>query len=102
MLPLSKPNAFEPLVVSPRDACTLLGIGNTRLYAILKSGELESYHDGSARRITLASIQKYIADRIDADTGKRRRGRPPGSKNKKSEPLTAVTGQPEVPTGAST
>ena len=33
-------NNFEPLAVSPRQACLLLGIGNTRLYQLLGAGEL--------------------------------------------------------------
>ena len=33
-------NNFEPLAVSPRQACLLLGIGNTRLYELLGAGEL--------------------------------------------------------------
>jgi len=75
MPPLSK--SVEPLVVAPRQACALLGISNTRLYHILGTGELASYHDGRARRIPLAAIRKYIAERLAANpTGKRGRGRP--------------------------
>jgi excisionase family DNA binding protein len=76
------PTDLEPLAVAPRDACGLLGISNTRLYHILGTGELESYHDGRSRRIPLAAIRKYIAKRLAASTGRRGRGRPPGSKNK--------------------
>ena len=94
MSPLSKSTDLEPLVVAPRTACTLLGISNTRLYAILGSGELESYHDGRARRIPLAAIRKYIAQRLAARTGKRGRGRP------RKHPLpTAIAAQPEAPAG---
>jgi len=51
----------EPLVVSPRQACALLCIGNTRLYDLLATGELESYRDGRSRRITMASIRRRLA-----------------------------------------
>jgi len=74
-MPGSKPTV-EPLVVTPREACTLLGISNTLLYRILGSGELESFHAGRARRIPMAAIRKYIAQRLAASTGKRGRGRP--------------------------
>jgi excisionase family DNA binding protein len=52
----------EPLAVSPRDACRLLAIGNTRLYELLERGELVSYREGRARRITVASIRGRIAE----------------------------------------
>ena len=51
----------EPLVVSPRQACRLLSIGNTRLYSLIGAGELESYLDGRSRRITMASIRRRLA-----------------------------------------
>jgi len=52
---------IEPLAVSPRQACALLSIGNTRLYALLATGELKSYRDGRSRRITMASIRDRFA-----------------------------------------
>jgi excisionase family DNA binding protein len=70
---------LEPLVVTTRQACRLLGIGNTRLYALLSTNEIASYTDGRARRIPLSSIRSYVARRIEASTGprpKRRHGRP--------------------------
>ena len=51
---------LEPLVVTPREACRLLSIGNTRLYELIGAGELESYLDGRARRVTMASIRARI------------------------------------------
>jgi excisionase family DNA binding protein len=58
----------DPLAVRPRDACRLLSVGNTRLYQLIGSGELETYLDGRARRITMASIKQYIARRLTAAT----------------------------------
>jgi excisionase family DNA binding protein len=54
-------SGLEPLAVTPRQACTLLGIGNTRLYELIGKRELESYLDGRARRITLESIRRRVA-----------------------------------------
>jgi hypothetical protein len=72
----------EPLVVRPRDAWRMLGCGNTRGYALLAAGELETFLDGRARKITVASIHSYIARKLaaargDANLPRRRRGRPP-------------------------
>jgi excisionase family DNA binding protein len=73
---------LEPLVVAPRQACILLSVGNTRLYQLISSGELESYLDGRARRITMQSIHRRIARLLGTVTATqasprlRRRGRP--------------------------
>jgi excisionase family DNA binding protein len=79
--PASK-NDVEPLAISPRQACRLLGIGNTRLYELIAAGELVSYHEGRARRITMASIRARHARQLGASARNdtkpqpRRRGRP--------------------------
>ena len=54
-------NDIEPLAVSPRQACVLLGIGNTRLYQLIGAGELITYHEGRARRVTMASVRARVA-----------------------------------------
>jgi hypothetical protein len=73
----------ERLVVSPRRARHMLDCGNTRLYELLATGELDSFLDGRSRKITVNSIHRYIARRLArtaaANTAPqpRRRGRPP-------------------------
>jgi hypothetical protein len=72
----------EPLVVKPKAAWKMLACSNTRGYELLSAGELESFLDGRSRKITVASIHRFIARRLAAErqataaqTG-RRRGRP--------------------------
>ena len=48
---------LEPIAVSPKVACRIGGFSMSRLYQLLGAGELESYHEGTARRITLASLR---------------------------------------------
>ena len=52
---------IEPLAVSPRQACRLLTVGNTRLYELIAAGEIESYRDGRSRRISMESIRRRVA-----------------------------------------
>jgi excisionase family DNA binding protein len=52
--------AVTPLAVSPQVACELLGIRMSRLYALMRAGELRSYNCGRARRIVMESIHNYI------------------------------------------
>jgi excisionase family DNA binding protein len=59
-----------PLVCSPRRACELLDIGTTRLYELIAAGELQSFKAGKSRKITLASIQGYIAAQLAAQKSK--------------------------------
>lgn len=82
---------FEPLAVTPRQACRLLAIGNTRLYELLAARELESYRDGRCRRITMASIRTRIASLVATSTSaKLPGGTEPRRQNRrpKSQPTT--------------
>lgn len=51
----------EPLLVRPRKAWAMLGCGHCHGYELLERGEIDSFVDGSARWITVASIHSYIA-----------------------------------------
>jgi hypothetical protein len=62
----------EPLVVRPRDARRMLGgCGNERLWALINSGQLKSFLDGRARRISVASIKEYVERHLAAAEGGR-------------------------------
>jgi excisionase family DNA binding protein len=58
-----------PLAVRPREAAQMLGVGLTKLYELLDAGDLESFHIGRARRITTASLRRYIERQITATNG---------------------------------
>ena len=55
-----------PLVVSPRVAMRMLGCARATLYALLRRGELQSYSEGTARKIVVASIHALIQRRVAA------------------------------------
>jgi excisionase family DNA binding protein len=54
----------EPLVVRPKVACRLLSVGETQLYELIASKELESYKDGAARKITMHSIRARVEKQL--------------------------------------
>jgi hypothetical protein len=56
--------AVEALVVRPAEAWRMLGCGPTYGYELLEAGELDSFTDGGARKITVESIKRYIAKRL--------------------------------------
>lgn len=59
------------LVCSPRTAMTLLDCQREKLYQLLNAGELESYLEGSSRKIVVSSIHKLIERRLAAARAKR-------------------------------
>jgi excisionase family DNA binding protein len=65
------------LVTDVDGASAMLNRSRDSIYALLHAGELESYCDGRARRITIASIRKYIDRKVAAGF---RRARYPLSK----------------------
>jgi len=62
----------KTLVVRPAQACKMLQMGREQLYKLINSGELESYTEGRARKIEVASIRAYIRRKIEQE---RRPGR---------------------------
>jgi excisionase family DNA binding protein len=71
------------LVTSVNGACILLNKARDRVYALIKSGDLESYLDGRARRITTASIKDYIGRKLAASKGFER-ARYPGAEDSRA------------------
>jgi excisionase family DNA binding protein len=63
----------QPLVASPNQAMTALGIGRAKLYEKINAGELESYVDGGSRKILWASIHAFIKRRLEAEAALRGR-----------------------------
>jgi len=51
---------MNPLGVSTKAAKEAIGCGHTKLYDLINAGELETYTIGRARRVTTASIQRYV------------------------------------------
>ena len=63
---LSHQEKQAALAVPPREAGRLLSLGLSEVYERMRKGELESYQDGRARRITMKSIHTYLARRLAA------------------------------------
>jgi excisionase family DNA binding protein len=72
----------KKLVVGPRGAAELLDLSQWSVYKLINSGELESFALGSSRRITVESIEAYIARRLDQP---KRKIRTPPIRQKRAE-----------------
>src|SRR5215471_1278742 len=81
----------EPLAVRPKTAWRMLGCGNSHGYGLLARGELDSYTDGSARKITVASIKSYIERRLGKAGKIRKSPAKPFKDRKRPRKNTAAT-----------
>ena len=53
----------EPICVRINEAARMIGIGRTKLYELIASGELETVKFGKATRITTASLEEMVRRR---------------------------------------
>jgi hypothetical protein len=57
---LSHQEKQATIAVPPEQARHMLQVSMSHLYGLMRTGELESFHSGRARRVTVASIRSYI------------------------------------------
>lgn len=58
-------------LLKTNDVAEVLGIGRTKVYELLKSGELHSVRVGRLRRVPQAALEDYLA-RLDDTAGRGR------------------------------
>jgi hypothetical protein len=97
-LPVSTPEApRRPVGLGARSVRFVAAddCSNTYGYELLNAGELESFLDGKARKITVASIQAYIARKLAA--GAIRTARQVAPPHKRSRPRKALLAPEATP-----
>lgn len=57
---MSAQQPVEPICVRVNDAARMIGVGRTKLYELISSGELETIKIGKATRITTASLHQLV------------------------------------------
>jgi hypothetical protein len=65
-MPMAQHDIDGALVCSPRTAMVMLDCQREKLYQLLNNGELESYLEGTSRKIIVASIHRLIDRRLAA------------------------------------
>ncbi len=53
----------EPICVRINDAARMIGVGRTKLYELIATGEVETVKFGKATRVTTASLHNLIRQR---------------------------------------
>src|SRR3954468_2143645 len=59
-----EPVSSDPLLLTPEEAATLLRVGRTTVYALMKAGELRPVHIGRSCRISHAELERFVS-RLD-------------------------------------
>lgn len=57
---MTAPPPVEPICVKVNDAARMIGVGRTKLYELIASGEIEVIKLGKSTRITTASLHELI------------------------------------------
>ena len=57
------PQPVEPICVRINDAARMIGVGRTKLYELIATGEVETVKFGKATRVTTASLHNLIRQR---------------------------------------
>jgi excisionase family DNA binding protein len=57
-------NEPQPVAVRMAVAGRMLGLGRTKIYELLKTGELTSVKVGRARLILVSSVRRFIENQI--------------------------------------
>ena len=57
---MSDHQPVEPICVRVNDAARMIGVGRTKLYGLISSGELETVKIGKATRVTTASLHRLV------------------------------------------
>ena len=53
------------LLVTPEEAAAILSVGRTTVYELIASGELESVHVKSCRRIPVVALERFVRRLLD-------------------------------------
>ena len=53
---------MDKVLLTPVEAATVLGIGRSKLYELLRSGRLPSVRIGACRRIPADVIHRFVLD----------------------------------------
>jgi excisionase family DNA binding protein len=57
---------MDKLLLTPTEAAQALGIGRSKIYELLQTGELRSVRIGTCRRIPTDALEQFLAGLVDA------------------------------------
>ena len=57
---MTAPPSVEPICVKVNEAARMIGVGRTKLYEMIATGDVEAIKLGKSTRITTASLKKLV------------------------------------------
>lgn len=57
---MTAPPSVEPICVKVNEAARMIGVGRTKLYQLIATGDVEVVKLGKSTRITVASLRELI------------------------------------------
>ncbi len=51
---------MDKLLLTPTEAATALGIGRSKIYELMQTGQLESVHIGACRRVPAEAVHSFL------------------------------------------
>lgn len=57
---------IKPLAVTPKDGFAMIPVSHAQGYRLIAAGEIEAFKIGRATRITVSSIEAYVARQLAA------------------------------------
>ncbi|NEK87814.1 helix-turn-helix domain-containing protein [Blastococcus saxobsidens] len=55
-----EPVSNDALLLTPEEAAQVLRVGRTRIYALMKAGDLHGIHIGRSCRLSRAELERYV------------------------------------------
>ena len=55
---------MDTLATTPKEAFAAIGVGNTKGWELISSGQLEVFKIGRATRVTTASVRRFVERRL--------------------------------------
>jgi excisionase family DNA binding protein len=52
---------FRPLAVRVKEACRLTGIGRSKLYELMRAGEIGTFKVGAMTLIAMTELERFLA-----------------------------------------
>ena len=53
---------MDKLLLTPTEAATALGIGRSKVYELMQTGQLQSVHIGACRRVPADAVHSFLRE----------------------------------------
>lgn len=60
---------MEKLLLTPEEAGTVLGVGRSRVYDLMRTRQLPSVRIGKSRRVPAAAVQAFVDELMEKGSG---------------------------------